>query len=87
MDLNSLRALLGLTDEDFLRCQDEERKYLSGLKQPPINDRLSICYIEILDELAECHADYDRAHSAVNSALTDIPCGNADKMHLALNEV
>ncbi|KAF9231997.1 hypothetical protein BU15DRAFT_55518 [Melanogaster broomeanus] len=86
-ELNALKALLGLTDEDFLRFQDEERKYLDSLKQPPLSDHLSIRYIEILDEVAECHTDFDEARKVANNALTDIPCGNTNQMYMALNEV
>ncbi|KAF9240496.1 hypothetical protein BU15DRAFT_45741 [Melanogaster broomeanus] len=52
-ELNTLKALLGLTNEDFLWFQDEERKYLHSLKQSPVSDHLSIHYVEILDEAAE----------------------------------
>lgn len=52
-ELAIIQSELGLTDANFPRFLKEEHDYLDGLKQPPEKDRLSVRYVEVLDELAE----------------------------------
>lgn len=52
-ELAAIKHELQLTDDDFVQFLNEEQKYLDDLKQPPVEDRIHICYVETLDELAE----------------------------------
>lgn len=45
---------LGLTDDDFRRFHEAEKRYFAELKEPPCEEHLKIQYVEMLDELVEC---------------------------------
>ncbi|KAG1827856.1 hypothetical protein DFJ58DRAFT_738107 [Suillus subalutaceus] len=71
-ELAIIQSELGLADTDFPHFLKEEHGYLEGLKQPPEKDRLSIWYVEVLDELAEWRADWDLVRQAANNSLTAV---------------
>lgn len=50
-ELKVLQSVLGITDDDFRRFHEEERRHLDNLKQPPLQDQLRIRYVSVLDEL------------------------------------
>ncbi|KAG1724776.1 hypothetical protein EDB19DRAFT_1897859 [Suillus lakei] len=52
-ELETIKAELHLSDDDFLGFFDQEHVYLDSLKQPAPRDQLSIHYVVVLDELAE----------------------------------
>ncbi|KAG2065845.1 hypothetical protein BDR04DRAFT_1031786 [Suillus decipiens] len=54
-ELSAIKDALNLTDTDFICFHAQECEYLDGLKQTPVKDYLSICYINVLDELDERH--------------------------------
>jgi hypothetical protein len=53
VELSAIKAELNITDDDFPRYLLQERAYLDSLKQPPARDKISIRYVEALDELFE----------------------------------
>lgn len=59
-ELETIKAELCLSNNNFPGFFDQECIYLDSLKQPAPRDRLSICYVEVLDELAE------RRYRAIN---------------------
>ncbi|KAG1769947.1 hypothetical protein EV702DRAFT_978318 [Suillus placidus] len=83
-ELAAIKAELTLTDEDFSQFLKDEHEYLDGLKLPPVRDQLCICYVEVLDELAERRADWDMAREVSNNALTSIPTGSLEEINNAL---
>lgn len=52
-ELTAVKQALNLTDADFIRFYADEKSYLESLKEPPLQDRLQIRYVQVLDELAE----------------------------------
>ncbi|KAG1780643.1 hypothetical protein EV702DRAFT_1177860 [Suillus placidus] len=56
-ELAVIKAELCLTDEDLIQFLKDERVYLDGLKLPPVQDQPCICYVEVLDELAQRHLE------------------------------
>jgi hypothetical protein len=50
-ELTTIKAALHLVDDDFLCFHAEERKYLESLKEPNLNDQLSVHFVQVLDEL------------------------------------
>ncbi|KIK35770.1 hypothetical protein CY34DRAFT_95506, partial [Suillus luteus UH-Slu-Lm8-n1] len=52
-ELETIKAELHLSDDNFLGFFDQECVYLDNLKQPAPRDQLSIHYVVVLDELAE----------------------------------
>ncbi|KAG8217990.1 hypothetical protein J3R82DRAFT_6167 [Butyriboletus roseoflavus] len=75
-ELSVLKTMLQLTNDDFAHFLFKERKYLISLKQPPLQDQLCICYVEVLGELEERQSEWTCAHEAVNQALTSVPTGD-----------
>ncbi|KAG2147965.1 hypothetical protein DEU56DRAFT_753229 [Suillus clintonianus] len=85
-ELETIKAELHLSDNDFLRFFDQEHIYLDSLKQPALPDQLSICYVEVLDELAEQRAEWDLARESGNNALTGVHAGSLEQMSAALKQ-
>ncbi|KAG1907232.1 uncharacterized protein F5891DRAFT_919646, partial [Suillus fuscotomentosus] len=85
-ELETIKAELRLSDNDFPGFFDQERIYLDGLKQPAPRDRLSIRYVEVLDELAERRAEWDLARESGNNALNGVHIGSLEQMHDALKQ-
>ncbi|KAG1719913.1 hypothetical protein EDB19DRAFT_1898598 [Suillus lakei] len=56
-ELSVIKSKLNLNDEDFVRFYNDEKLYLDALKQPPIQDRLCIQYVEVLDDLEIRHIE------------------------------
>ncbi|KAG2738887.1 hypothetical protein P692DRAFT_201842716 [Suillus brevipes Sb2] len=63
VELSAIKAELNITDDDFPRYLLQERAYLDSLKQPPARDKISIRYVEALDEL------FERSLEQINKAL------------------
>jgi hypothetical protein len=52
VDLETVRANLSISDDEFERYLEDERQYLSGLKTEPPEETLKYQYVEALQELA-----------------------------------
>lgn len=52
-ELTAIKGVLHLNDNDFLHFHAEEHKYLESLKQLSLDDQLSICFVQVLDELEQ----------------------------------
>ncbi|KAG2365334.1 hypothetical protein BDR07DRAFT_1449848 [Suillus spraguei] len=85
-ELLVIQETLNLADTDFICFHAQEHEYLDGLKQAPVKDLLSIRYVVVLDELAECQSEWNQAREAANRSLVDIHVGSLSNMHLALNQ-
>ncbi|KAG1733397.1 uncharacterized protein EDB91DRAFT_1028248, partial [Suillus paluster] len=83
-ELAVIKAELCLTDEDLSQFLKDERDYLDGLKLPPVRDQLCIHYVEVLNKLAQRHADWDVAREVGNNTLTSIPTGSLEEINNAL---
>ncbi|KAG1733403.1 uncharacterized protein EDB91DRAFT_1238616 [Suillus paluster] len=66
-ELETIKAELHLSDDDFPGFFDQECIYL--------DNRLSIHYVEVLDELVEQRAEWDFTHESGNNALTGVDAG------------
>jgi hypothetical protein len=53
IEVSAVKEALNLTDADFAQFHTDERSYLESLKEQPLNDRLQIRYVQVLDDLAE----------------------------------
>jgi hypothetical protein len=53
-ELSVIQHELHLTDDDFPRFHEAEKRYFAELKELPHEERLKIRYVEMLDELVEC---------------------------------
>ncbi|KAG2114526.1 hypothetical protein DEU56DRAFT_933756 [Suillus clintonianus] len=85
-ELSSLEGVLNLTHTDFVRFHKEERSYLDGLKEPPVKDRVSVRYVQALDEVVVRQKEWNTAREAANRALVDIHVGGYQEMHTAINQ-
>ncbi|KAG1835965.1 hypothetical protein DFJ58DRAFT_719206 [Suillus subalutaceus] len=65
--LTAIEGILDLTDADFIRFHEQEHLYLDGLKEPPVKDRISVQYVQSLDEVAE-RQGFEEMHVALNQA-------------------
>jgi Kyakuja-Dileera-Zisupton transposase len=52
-DVQKLQESLGIVDGEFERYIEQERKYLEGLKEEPLEYRLQFRYVDALDDLAQ----------------------------------
>ncbi|KAG2055886.1 hypothetical protein BDR06DRAFT_981630 [Suillus hirtellus] len=84
--LETIKAELRLSDNNFPGFFDQEHIYLDGLKQPAPQDQLSIRYVEVLDELAERRAEWDLARESGNKALNGVHIGSLEQMHDTLKQ-
>ncbi|KAG1832774.1 hypothetical protein EV424DRAFT_1312495, partial [Suillus variegatus] len=84
--LETIKAELRLSDHDFPGFFEQEHIYLDSLKQPAPQDRLSIRYVEVLDELAKRRAEWDLARESSNNALTGVHVSSFEQMHDALKQ-
>ncbi|KAG0699294.1 hypothetical protein DFH29DRAFT_983569 [Suillus ampliporus] len=75
-ELSVIKDQLNLDDADFVKFYAKEKLYLEQLKEPPIQDRLCIRYVEVLDDLELCREEWNTARSAANNALTTVRVGN-----------
>ncbi|KAG1895322.1 uncharacterized protein F5891DRAFT_960402 [Suillus fuscotomentosus] len=84
-ELETIKAELRLSDNDFPGFFDQERIYLDGLKQPAPRDRLSIRYVEVLDELAERRylhiGSLEQMHDALKQARIRVNSSYAKLQH------
>jgi hypothetical protein len=53
IEVSAVKQALNLTDADFAQFHTDKRSYLESLKEQPLNDRLKIRYVQVLDDLAE----------------------------------
>ncbi|KAG1793275.1 uncharacterized protein HD556DRAFT_1443706 [Suillus plorans] len=85
-ELSAVKQALNLTDVDFIQFHADERTYLESLKEPPLQDRLQIRYVQVLDELAERQSDWIRAREVANQALTNIAISNLHQINTAITQ-
>ncbi|KAH7904674.1 hypothetical protein BJ138DRAFT_884863 [Hygrophoropsis aurantiaca] len=84
-ELAIVKSTYNLSDDDFLRFFNEEKVYLDSLQHPPVDDRLKIRYVEVLDELTRCKVEWEDARNAANNALNTAPVGAGfDQIHATL---
>ncbi|KIK35799.1 hypothetical protein CY34DRAFT_95461, partial [Suillus luteus UH-Slu-Lm8-n1] len=86
VEVSAVKKALNLTDADFAQFHTDERSYLESLKEQPLNDRLHICYVQVLDDLAEQRLEWDRAREAANQALTRVTVGDIYQINAALSQ-
>ncbi|KAG1838434.1 hypothetical protein DFJ58DRAFT_733808 [Suillus subalutaceus] len=60
-EVSAVKQALNLTDADFAQFHTDERSYLKSLKEQPLNDRLQIRYVKVLDDLAEQRLEWEKA--------------------------
>ncbi|KAG1765192.1 hypothetical protein EV702DRAFT_981674 [Suillus placidus] len=84
VELSAIKAELNITDDDFPQYLLQERAYLDSLKQPPARDKISIRYVEVLDELDERRTEWNSARKLANNALTEIAAGSLEQINKAL---
>ncbi|KAG1744662.1 uncharacterized protein EDB91DRAFT_1050628 [Suillus paluster] len=85
-ELETIKAELCISDDDFPGFFDQECIYLDSLKQPAPQDWLSICYVEVLDKIAEWRAEWDFACESGNNALTGVDAGSLEQMNDTLKQ-
>jgi hypothetical protein len=51
-EFSALKDVLNLTHADFIHFHEQEHSYLNGLKEAPLKDRVSVRYVQALDEVA-----------------------------------
>ncbi|KAG1848223.1 hypothetical protein F4604DRAFT_1594025 [Suillus subluteus] len=85
-ELSAIEGILDLTDADFIHFHEQECLYLDGLKEPPVKDRISVRYVQSLDEVAERQKEWNLAREAANRALVEIHVRGFEEMHVALNQ-
>ncbi|KAG1770315.1 hypothetical protein EV702DRAFT_978258 [Suillus placidus] len=86
IELSAVKQALNLTDADFIRFRADEKSYLESLKEPPLQDRLQIRYVQVLNELAERRLEWVRAREAANQALTDVATGDLHQINTAITQ-
>ncbi|KAG1771089.1 hypothetical protein EV702DRAFT_1181517 [Suillus placidus] len=87
IELSAVKQALNLTDADFIRFHADEKSYLESLKEPPLQDRLQIRYVQVLDDLAEWQLEWVRAREVANQALTDVAIGDLHQINTAITQV
>ncbi|KAI9574341.1 hypothetical protein HD554DRAFT_2034472 [Boletus coccyginus] len=75
-ELALIKATFNLTEEDFSRFLQEERAYLTSLKQPPPLELLKIQYTQMLDEVEERRKAWMAARQTCATALNDVAVGD-----------
>ncbi|KAG1894971.1 uncharacterized protein F5891DRAFT_1130758 [Suillus fuscotomentosus] len=81
--IQTLQAELSII-KYFVKFYNKEKLYLDRLKEPPIQDRLCIRYVEVLDDLELCREEWNTAQLAANNALTTIGVSNFSEISTAL---
>ncbi|KAG1728116.1 hypothetical protein EDB19DRAFT_1897455 [Suillus lakei] len=77
-ELETIKAELCLSDNDFPRFFNQECIYLDSLKQSAPQDWLSIRYVEV--------AEWDLAHESGNNALMGVHAGSLEQMSTVLKQ-
>ncbi|KAG1720448.1 hypothetical protein EDB19DRAFT_1898470 [Suillus lakei] len=77
-ELETIKAELHLSDNDFLGFFDQEHVYLDSLKQPAPRDQLLIFNFN--------RAEWDLAHESGNNALTGVNAGSLEQMNDVLKQ-
>ncbi|KAG2337982.1 hypothetical protein BDR05DRAFT_978336 [Suillus weaverae] len=70
VELSAIKAELNITNDDF--------------PPPPARDKISIQYVEALNELFERRTEWDSACELANNALTEIAAGSLEQINKAL---
>ncbi|KAG1723963.1 hypothetical protein EDB19DRAFT_1897990 [Suillus lakei] len=78
-ELETIKAKLHLSNNNFLGFFDQECVYLDSLKQPAPRDQLSIHYVVVL-------AEWDLTCESGNNALTGVNAGSLEQMNDALKQ-
>ncbi|KAF8545568.1 hypothetical protein OG21DRAFT_1479759 [Imleria badia] len=71
-ELSVIQHELHLTDDDFPRFHEAEKRYFAELKELPHEERLKIRYVEMLDELVECQNEWNLARTTANNVRTRV---------------
>ncbi|KAG2149219.1 hypothetical protein DEU56DRAFT_869443 [Suillus clintonianus] len=78
-ELETIKAELRLSDNNFPRFFDQEHIYLDSLKRPAPRDQLSIHYVEV-------SAEWDLAFESGNNALMGVHAGSLEQMGAVLKQ-
>ncbi|OAX31130.1 hypothetical protein K503DRAFT_806345 [Rhizopogon vinicolor AM-OR11-026] len=79
-EFSALKDVLNLMHADFIHFHKQEHLYLNGLKDVLLKDRVSVQYVQALDEVAVRQEEWNSAREAANHALVDIHLQNAEAM-------
>ncbi|KAI6008063.1 hypothetical protein EDC04DRAFT_2582220, partial [Pisolithus marmoratus] len=85
-ELEILKDSLHLTNNDFPWFLSEEHAYLNTVHQSPPREQMTICYVQVLDELEQRKMDWAKAQEVANGALSGVAAGDFCAAMVAINE-